>query len=284
MDNERPNETMNRPSANQPGAGRSSAVEAAAVEAAAVGSAAVGSAAVRGDGSGQLAKTDRSRVRRQPVRASYDRKTAYGILDAGLVAQVAFCVDGRPFVIPMVYGRSGDLLYLHGAAVSRILKTLAGGVEISLGVTHVDGLVLARSAFHHSVNYRSVVFFGTAFEVTDHQEKLVALDAVVEHVVPGRSPHVRGPSEKEVAITKVLALRLDEGSVKCRVGPPVDDEEDYKLPVWAGVVPLAATPGTPLVDDRVAPGIEIPSCVTEYKRPGQDDVDQDGPVGGLGVT
>jgi len=212
--------------------------------------------------------SSRSRVKRLPERAAYDRATVDAILDEGFLCHVAFATDGQPFVIPTVYGRLGDSLYLHGSSASRMLRTLAGGVEASVCVTHVDGLVLARSAFHHSVNFRSVVLFGTATEVIDPSEKQRALQAIVEHIVPQRWQDVRGPSAQELRRTCVLQLALDEASAKLRSGPPLDDEEDYGLGCWAGVIPMRIEYADPVDDPRLASGVECPDYVTGYRRPG----------------
>ena len=188
-------------------------------------------------------------MRRLPSRGAYDTETIYAILDEALICHVGFAIDGQPFVIPTIHWRDGDTLYFHGSAASRMLRTLRGGVDACVTVTLLDGLVMARSAFHHSMNYRSVVVFGKAREVADRDEKLRALERLVEHIAPGRSAEVRGPSESELRQTLVLALPLHEASAKIRTGPPVDDADDYKLPVWAGVVPMALVKGEP-VEDR----------------------------------
>jgi hypothetical protein len=213
--------------------------------------------------------SSRAQVKRLPDRAAYDRATVDAILDEGFICHVAFATDGQPVVIPTVYGRLGDFLYLHGSSASRMLRTLGQGVEASVCVTHVDGLVLARSAFHHSVNFRSVVLFGTATEVTEPVEKQSALQAIVEHVVPKRWPDVRGPSAQELRRTRVLKLPLDEASAKLRSGPPVDDEEDYQLDCWAGVIPMTTEYASPVDDPRLESGIERPAYVTAYQRPGR---------------
>jgi nitroimidazol reductase NimA-like FMN-containing flavoprotein (pyridoxamine 5'-phosphate oxidase superfamily) len=212
--------------------------------------------------------SERVRVRRLPQRAAYDRATVHAILDEGLVCHVGFVVEGQPFVIPTTYARVGERLYIHGSAASRMLRTLKEGVPVAATVTLLDGLVLARSAFHHSMNYRSVVVLGTAREVSDPAEKKAALDAIVEHVVPGRTPHVRPPSANELKATLVLCLPLDEASAKTRSGPPLDDEEDYGLACWAGVLPLGLRPGTPVDDPRLPSGVEVPAGVSDYRRPG----------------
>jgi nitroimidazol reductase NimA-like FMN-containing flavoprotein (pyridoxamine 5'-phosphate oxidase superfamily) len=196
-----------------------------------------------------IATTDRTRVRRLPKRASYDRETIHAILDEALVCHVGFVIEGAPVVIPTIHWREGNTLYIHGSAASRMLRTLRDGVEACVTVTLIDGLVLARSAFHHSMNYRSVVVFGTAREVNG-EEKERSLQRLVEHIHPGRSAEVRPPNEIELKQTLVLALPLEEASAKLRAGGPVDDEEDYALPVWAGVVPLTLTRGEPIADER----------------------------------
>jgi nitroimidazol reductase NimA-like FMN-containing flavoprotein (pyridoxamine 5'-phosphate oxidase superfamily) len=183
------------------------------------------------------------------------------------VCHLAFVENGEPFAIPMVYGRIGDRLYLHGSPASRLLRQLVGGAPACVSVTLVDGLVLARSAFHQSMNYRSVVLFGTAQPVTDAAEQLAALRAIVEHVIPGRWGDVRGPSLKELARTLVLWLPIQEASAKVRSGPALDEEEDYALDVWAGVIPLAISAGAPCDDPRLAPGAKPPAYAFDYRRP-----------------
>jgi nitroimidazol reductase NimA-like FMN-containing flavoprotein (pyridoxamine 5'-phosphate oxidase superfamily) len=200
------------------------------------------------------APSERTRVRRAPARADYDRATIDAILDEALIAHLGFAVDGQPFVIPTLHARAGDTVYLHGSAASRMIRTLGAGAPACLTVTLVDGIVLARSAFHHSMNYRSVVVLGEARLVTDPDETLRALAAFTNAVVPGRWAEVRAPNPKELKGTRVLAMTLDEASAKVRTGPPVDDEEDYALDVWAGVIPMALTAGAPVADPRLAPG------------------------------
>jgi hypothetical protein len=215
--------------------------------------------------------TGRSTLKRLPKRGEYGREGIYQILDEGLICHVGFVVEGQPFVIPTGYARAGDTLYLHGAQASRMLRTLRGGVEVCLTVTLLDGMVMARSAFHHSMNYRSVVVFGRAVAVEDGAEKWEALRALTEHLAPGRWAEVRQPSEGEMRATLVLALPLAEASAKVRTGPPVDDEEDYELAVWAGVVPLSMTAGEPVDDPRLTPGIEPPPHVSHYAQGGGGD-------------
>lgn len=214
----------------------------------------------------RLTATQRSQIRRLPQRGQYERDCVYQILDEGLVCHVGFVVDDQPFVIPTAYSRVGDRLYIHGSPASRMLRTLQGGVEVCVTVTLLDGLVLARSAFHHSMNYRAVVIFGTAAVVEGADEKVAALQAFTEHIVPDRWAEVRLPTSQEVAGTLVLSLPLTEASAKVRTGPPVDDEADYKLPVWAGEIPLRLTAGTPIDDPRLILGIAPPNYVRNYTR------------------
>ncbi|HZT59846.1 MAG TPA: pyridoxamine 5'-phosphate oxidase family protein [Pyrinomonadaceae bacterium] len=210
--------------------------------------------------------TERTRLKRLPQRGSFEREEVYRILDEGLVCHVGFVSNGTPVVIPTGYGRAGDTLYIHGSAASRMLRTLAGGVPVCVNVTLLDGLVLARSAFHHSMNYRSVVVFGTASVVEDDAEKTEALSVITDHIVPGRWAEVRGPDEAELRKTLVLRLPLEEASAKLRTGPPIDDEPDYQLPVWAGEIPLRMTTCAPVADPRLAPEIEPPPHVRHYSR------------------
>jgi nitroimidazol reductase NimA-like FMN-containing flavoprotein (pyridoxamine 5'-phosphate oxidase superfamily) len=215
--------------------------------------------------------TERTTVRRLPLRANYERETVYGILDEGFICHVGFIVDGRPFVIPTGYGRLGEELYLHGSAASRMLKALREGIDVCVTVTLVDGLVLARSAFHHSMNYRSVVVFGRARVVEDEDEKMKALHAFTDHVMLRRWEESRQPTRKELRATLVLALSLNEASAKIRTGPPIDDEEDYELPVWAGVLPLHLATGEAIPDPKLHDGIELPQYIRDYRRPQEKD-------------
>jgi len=208
------------------------------------------------------------RVRRHPERASYRAEDAYAILDEGLVAHVAFTLDERPFVVPMAYARDGDRLLLHGAAGSRICRRLAAGIPVSVAVTLLDALVLARSAFHHSMNYRSVVVFGRCSPVTDREAKAAALDRLMEHIVPGRSRDARAGSDKELDMTGLLGLPIEGFSVKARGGPPVDDPEDMDLPCWAGLLPLSLAPGSPAPDPAMTVGAPVPEYLARYRRPG----------------
>ncbi|MFB2769874.1 pyridoxamine 5'-phosphate oxidase family protein [Pelatocladus sp. BLCC-F211] len=213
-----------------------------------------------------LPVTQRTKIRRVPQRGHYERQVIYDILDEGLVCHVGFAVDGQPFVIPTAYGRVGDKLYIHGSPASRMLRSLQNVIEVCVTVTLLDGLVLARSAFHHSMNYRSVVIFGTAAIVESPEEKLVALHAFTEHVISGRWVEVRPPSRPELQGTLVLSLPLDEASAKVRTGPPLDDEADYNLPVWAGVLPLEQKAAAPIPDSRLQSGITLPDYVQNYTR------------------
>ena len=203
-------------------------------------------------------QTEQTRLRRRPQRGTYDRETVHAILDAALVCHIGFIADGRPLVIPTAYARIGETIVFHGASRSRTLLAAAAGAELCLTVTLLDGLVLARSAFHHSVNYRSVVAFGRATLITDPDEKMAALRAFVERIHPGRWAVARPPTAEELKATAVLELPLDEVSAKVRSGGPIDDEEDYALPLWAGVIPVAITTGGPIVDERVASNLKPP--------------------------
>jgi nitroimidazol reductase NimA-like FMN-containing flavoprotein (pyridoxamine 5'-phosphate oxidase superfamily) len=211
-------------------------------------------------------QTERTTVRRLATRGVYDRDAIVAIIDEALICHVGFVVEGRPVVIPTIHTRVGDELYFHGSAASRMLRSLKGGVEACVTVTLLDGLVLARSAFHHSMNYRSAVVFGMAREVTSREEKLRVLDALVEHVCAGRSAEARPPNEAELRQTLVLALPIEEASAKVRTGGPVDDEEDYTLDIWAGVLPLRLMPHAPITDERLPAGIAVPEYVTRYRR------------------
>ncbi len=214
----------------------------------------------------EFTPTERTQVKRLPKRGKYDRETVYSILDSGFVCHVGFNVDGQPYVIPTNYGRSGETLYLHGSAASRMLRTLSEGVPVCVTVTHVDGIVLARSAFHHSVNYRSVVILGTARLVEDPAEKTEALRIFTEHVMKGRWDDVRQPTEQEMKGTTVLSLPLEEVSAKVRTGGPIDDEADYALPVWAGVLPLETVAKAPLPDARLKSDTPLPAYLKNYSH------------------
>jgi nitroimidazol reductase NimA-like FMN-containing flavoprotein (pyridoxamine 5'-phosphate oxidase superfamily) len=213
--------------------------------------------------------SDRVRLRRKRERGSYERDVIDEILDEALIAHLGIVSpDGQPFVVPMLHARCGDVVYCHGSVASRTLRALGEGMPACLTVSLIDGLVLARSAMHHSANYRSAMILGVARAVEDEAEKRAALRAIVEHIVPGRAEHIRGPSENELRATSVLALPIDEASAKVRTGPPVDDDEDYALEVWAGVVPLVTRAGSPEADPALAPGTELPGHVAGYRRPG----------------
>ena len=209
-------------------------------------------------------RTDRTTLKRLPKRGVYERELVYQILDEAFICHVGFAVEGQPFVIPTGFGRVDDRLYIHGSQISRMLRTLAGGIDICVTVTLLDGLVLARSAFHHSMNYRSVVVFGRAALVDDKPAKLAALRAFSEHVIPGRWDEAREPTDQELKATAVLSLPLEEASAKVRTGPPVDDDEDYALPVWAGVLPLNLVPGEPVADPRLPSETEVSPAVRGF--------------------
>lgn len=210
--------------------------------------------------------TERTKVRRLPDRGKYDAESVYGILDEAFICHVGFVVDGQPYVIPTGFARVNDTLYIHGSAASRMLRTLADGVQVCVTVTLVDGIVMARSGFHSSMNYRSVVILGRAMPVEGRDEKLAALAAFSEQVMPGRWKDLRDTTDAELKGTLVLSLPLKEVSAKVRTGPPKDDEEDYALPLWAGVVPLKLTAGNPIDDPRLPKGIEPPGYARNYKR------------------
>ena len=216
--------------------------------------------------------TPRTRVVREPHRAAYDRETVYQILDEGFLCHVGFAVDGQPFVIPTSYGRKDASLYIHGSAASRMLRQMQKQdgknetVQVCITVTLLDGLVLARSVFNHSMNYRSVVILGKATLVDDPQEKLAALRTLSEHILPGRWDDSRQPNERELKQTSVLRVPIEEFSAKVRTGPPIDDEEDYTFPTWAGVLPLEMKAGAPIDDAKLDPAREVPPYVTSYSR------------------
>ena len=211
-------------------------------------------------------KTEKNSIKRLPKRGYYDRETIHRILDEALICHVGFADRGQPYVIPTNFARIDDTLILHGAKASRLLKHVEAGHPICVEATIVDGLVLARSVFHHSVNYRSVVVFGTGRLVTDEQEKLEALEAVTEHLIPGRWRDARRPNQKELNATGVVSIRIEEASAKVRVGPAVDEEEDYMLPVWAGVMPLQETPLAPIRDELQTEDVRLPEYIAGYSR------------------
>lgn len=211
-------------------------------------------------------QTARTKVKRLPKRGAFDRETIYKILDEAFICHIGFSVNGQTFVIPTAYGRVGDTLYVHGSAASRMMREMSKGIDVCITVTLVDGLVLARSAFHHSINYRSVVIFGNAEIVTDEKEKNDALFAFTEHLIPNRWAEIREPNSKELKGTTVLKLEITEASAKIRTGDPVDDDEDYELDVWAGVIPLKITAEKPINDAKLEKGIETPDYALNYSR------------------
>jgi len=208
--------------------------------------------------------TPMTRVKRLGERGRYDRKTVYAILDAGFICNVGYVIEGQPLVTPTSYWREGDRVYWHGSSASRMLRTLSKGIKACLTVTHVDGLVLARSAFHHSINYRSVMALGVAEPVTDEAYKMKALEAFVERLYPGRWAMLRPVNQQEVKATMVLSMPLEEVSAKVRVGPPKDDDEDYALPIWAGVLPMSVAIAAPEPDPKNLPGAAIPEHVRGF--------------------
>jgi len=210
--------------------------------------------------------TTRTRVVREPERGVYDRETVYRILDEGFICHVGFAVNGQPFVIPTSYGRKDANLYIHGSAASRMLRQMKDGVALCVTVTLLDGLVLARSVFNHSMNYRSVVVLGKGTLVEDPEEKLAALRTLSEHIIPGRWDDVRQPHERELKATSVLRVPIEEFSAKVRSGPPIDDEEDYSFPTWAGVIPLGIKVGDPINDPRLDPARGAPTYLKKYAR------------------
>jgi uncharacterized protein len=212
--------------------------------------------------------SERVRLRRKRERGSYERETIEAILDEGLIGHLGIVEDGQPLVIPTLHARHGEIVYCHGSTASRTLKALAAGAPACLTVSLIDGLVLARSAMHHSANYRSVVLMGNARLVEDPAERLRGFEAIVERLVPERWGEVRQPTEKELKATALLAFPIEEASAKIRTGPPEDDEEDYALDVWAGVIPLSLSAGVPIADERIAAGTPVPSHVSGYRRGG----------------
>jgi nitroimidazol reductase NimA-like FMN-containing flavoprotein (pyridoxamine 5'-phosphate oxidase superfamily) len=214
----------------------------------------------------KLPITARNRVRRMPKRGHYDRETVNAIIDEALVCHVAFAVDGVPTVIPTLHARHGDSLLLHGAKTSRLLQHAAAGHELSVAITLVDGIVLARSVFHHSMNYRSVVIHGAGTLVESDDDKLAALEAFSEHIARGRWADARRPTKKELKATTVISMPIDVAGAKIRTGPPIDDDEDYALPIWAGVMPLDLVPGKPVPDPRLSSTIELPGTLKRSRR------------------
>ena len=213
---------------------------------------------------GRFPVTNRSKVRRLPKRGSAEREQVCAILDAHFLCHIGYVIDGQPYVTPTGYWRHGDRIYWHGSSASRMLRAQTAGIAVCLTVTLVDGLVLARSGFHHSINYRSVMAFGLAAKVEDLTEKKAALDAYVQRLYPGRNAELRGIDPQELKATSLLGMTIEEASAKVRTGPPVDDEPDYALPVWAGVVPLTEVVGTPIPDPRLAPSTPFPPHLAPY--------------------
>ena len=211
-------------------------------------------------------KTARTTVRRLPDRGHYDREEVYAVLDAGFICHVGFAIEGQPYVIPTSYWRKGDQVYFHGSAASRMLRTLSGSAPVCLTATHVDGLVLARSGFHHSINYRSVMILGDASLVNDDQEKSQLFQDFVDYVLPGRWPEIRWPDEQEVKATSVLRLAIEEASVKIRKGDPKDDAPDLEMNVWAGVIPFHTVAGEPIPSKDLRAGIKVPAYARGYGR------------------
>lgn len=214
----------------------------------------------------EIKQTERTKLKRLPKRGSFDRETIYKILDEAFICHIGFSVDGQTFVIPTAYGRKGDTLYVHGSAASRMMREMSKGIDVCVTVTLVDGLVLARSAFHHSINYRSVVIFGKAEIVESEAEKNDALFAFTEHLIPNRWAEIREPNSKELKGTTVLKLKINEASAKMRTGNPIDDEEDMNLDVWAGVIPLKIQAGKPIDDSLLNEGIAVPDYALNYER------------------
>jgi nitroimidazol reductase NimA-like FMN-containing flavoprotein (pyridoxamine 5'-phosphate oxidase superfamily) len=210
----------------------------------------------------------RSKLKRMPERARYDRATVYAILDAGFICHVGYAIDGQPYVTPTAYWREQDAVYWHGSTASRMLRALEAGADCCLTVTHLDGLVLARSAFHHSLNYRSVMLFGKPFKIEGAAEKLAKLEAFVERLYPGRWPELRPVHAKELKATTVLGMHIDEASAKIRSGGPVDDEADYALPLWAGVIPVHSATGTPVRDARLLKAATMPASLADLEHLG----------------
>ena len=214
----------------------------------------------------QFTKTARNRIKRFPQRGHYDHETIYRILDEALICHVGFVENGQPYVIPINFARVEDHVVMHGAIASRLLKHVESGDPICVEVTIVDGLVLARSIFHHSVNYRSVVLFGKGRLIDDEQEKLAALKAITDHLIPGRWQDARRPNQKELNATRVVSIKINEASAKVRMGPPIDEQEDYALPVWAGVLPLQKLTLSPIRDELQLNDVPLPKYIAEYSR------------------
>jgi len=211
-------------------------------------------------------KTARNKVKRMPERGHYDAATIYPIVDAALICHVGFVLEDQPFVIPTLHARQDDTILLHGAKGSRLLRYIQSGGAVCITITHVDGIVLARSVFHHSINYRSAVLFGKGSVIEDEQAKLQALEAFTERLIPGRWQDARTPNAVEVKQTTVIAVQIESASAKLRTGPPGDEAEDYDLPVWAGVLPLRQIAGAPLADPQLSPSVELPDYIRDFDR------------------
>ena len=211
-------------------------------------------------------KTEKSKVKRIPKRGFYDKETVYAILDKEFICQIGFVHEGYPIVIPTIYGRKDDTLYFHGASVSRMLQTMEKGIPISINVTRTNALVLARSAFHHSLNYESVTLFGTASLIEDDKEKLRALHIISDQILTERWEEVRAPNQKELNVTKVLQLKIEEGSAKIRNEGVGDDKEDYKLDIWAGIIPIERSYGKAIADDRLKSGVSLSNSVEKIEN------------------
>ena len=209
--------------------------------------------------------SEKTRVKRVHQRARYDRESAYAVLDSGVLCHVGYVIDGQPYVTPTAYWREGDWVYWHGSSASRMLRRVEEGVPVCFTVAMLDGVVLARSGFHHSVNYRSLMAFGRAETVEEEAEKIRSLDVFIERLIPGRAAEVRPPTSQEIKATTVLRMKLEEVAVKIRNGPPVDDDEDYALDVWAGVVPVRTVIGAPEEDPRLKPGVAEPGYLREIR-------------------
>ena len=214
----------------------------------------------------ELKKTIRTKVNRVPKRAVYNKETIYKILDETFICQVAFKIDEQVFIIPTAYGRKGDKIFIHGSNKSRMLNSIKSGVDICINVTLIDGIVAARSIFHHSINYRSVIIFGKGKEIIEPDDKKRALRIITEHIIPGRWDDARQPNEKELEITSVFEFKIDEASAKIRTGPPADEKEDYNLNVWAGVIPLKTVIENPIRDEKLNEDISIPDYIKNYKK------------------
>jgi len=220
-----------------------------------------------------ITPSSRVRVRRLPKRGHYDRATLHGVLDAGFICHVGYVIDGQPYVTPTAYWREGDQVYWHGSSASRMLRAQSTGIPVCVTVTHVDGLVVARSGFHHSINYRSAMLLGKAEKVEDKAEKESAMAAFVDRIYPGRWQTLRPVNNQEMKATTILRMAIDEASAKIRTGPPVDDEEDYGLPIWAGVINLRSVVGNIESDPRLKPGVLVPADIKPYASGGRlDDI------------